>query len=325
MTTFALLMVMLQADPVKVPVAGRPVDFSGAVGGPFEVRYEAMGREPNMAEPYVILISIDGKGDLSRVKPPELNNFPELKNKLVVDSVTIRTTDMPGIVIEYTVRAKETGKLVLPPWKFVYYRPEFHRWSTTYAEALEISVGQSKEGMAICGIVGVDKCPPYLSNWREKTGEQLMTESLFVSFVDKIFGYVGLERPSDVNTNIYANRWLWALPPMSFGTLFFFYRRRPLADAERANSAIASLKQLDGNCAIEVRAILTSLIQSDSSPRHVKHNAPTQVLSANSSNEPFQAIFARCDRAEFGPLRKDSRELVTEACNAIQSWKQNRQ
>jgi hypothetical protein len=119
---------MLVAAP---PIAGRPADFSGAVGGPFRVEYVLNPRTLAVEEAGQLTLTIRGEGDLRSVRPPALA-WPI---GLVADPL-----ESPPGEFRYRLRADRPGTFIIPRYKFVYYQPTLRVWQTTYAEPVTLTV-----------------------------------------------------------------------------------------------------------------------------------------------------------------------------------------
>src|SRR5438067_6883051 len=63
------------AGSPEPPVVGRPLDFSGAVGGPFTVTATAEPTEVTAEEPVTLTLRIAGPGNLAQVHRPDLNRI----------------------------------------------------------------------------------------------------------------------------------------------------------------------------------------------------------------------------------------------------------
>ena len=59
------------AGSPEPPVVGRPLDFSGAVGGPFTVTATAEPTEVTAEEPFTLTLRITGPGNLADLPRPE--------------------------------------------------------------------------------------------------------------------------------------------------------------------------------------------------------------------------------------------------------------
>jgi len=143
-----LLPLLLASDPV-VPIAGRPVDFSGAVGGPFVVTIKVDKTEVRLEEPVTLTITITGPGDLSKVKRPNLKDDPEWNSGFVIDDATSQQTPNPSSVVwEFTLRPRAVGFHTLPRIRFTYFNPAIVSkamgWQTTYSNETDVSVNSNE-------------------------------------------------------------------------------------------------------------------------------------------------------------------------------------
>src|SRR5919204_579050 len=61
------------------PIVGRPVDFSGAVGGPFVVEQTAEPTTLTAEEPLTLTVRVTGPGNLRDIPRPELGKLDAYK------------------------------------------------------------------------------------------------------------------------------------------------------------------------------------------------------------------------------------------------------
>ncbi|MBX7106395.1 MAG: SH3 domain-containing protein [Gemmataceae bacterium] len=139
-----LLLALLLAAP---PVAGRPADFSGAVGGPFRVEYVLDPPTLSVEQAGRLTLTIRGDGDLTGVRPPAIS-WPA---GLVADPL-----DAPPGEFRYRVRAARPGAFTVPRYKFVYYQPTLRAWQTTYAEPVTLTVEAVSSPLVV---------PPAVREW----------------------------------------------------------------------------------------------------------------------------------------------------------------
>jgi hypothetical protein len=154
-----LLPLLLASDPV-VPIAGRPVDFSGAVGGPFVVTMKVDKTEFPKEYWLHLIVTVTGPGDLSKIELPDLNKDPEWNSRFQVDP---RPNDNPhpdpdSRNIEYVLRAKNYDVRIVPRLKFTYFNPAIKPankgWQTTYAEPINVVVELPK-------VIGMEVGPAF--------------------------------------------------------------------------------------------------------------------------------------------------------------------
>lgn len=139
-----LLPLLLASDPV-VPIAGRPVDFSGAVGGPFVVTMKLDKSEVRVEEPVTLTITITGPGDLSKVKRPNLKVDSEWNQGFVIDDgIPRKPSHSSSIVWQFTLRPREIGIQALPRVRFSYFNPAIvpsaKGWQTAFSDEIKVEV-----------------------------------------------------------------------------------------------------------------------------------------------------------------------------------------
>src|SRR5437868_91651 len=108
MFALAFIAASIVADPV-VPIAGRPVDFSGAVGGPFVVTTTVDRSAAHVGAPVVFTITITGPGDLSQVRRPDLEHNPDFTSRFAIVGIyssISQATDPATVAFRYTLRPK---------------------------------------------------------------------------------------------------------------------------------------------------------------------------------------------------------------------------
>jgi len=138
--TLALAAVLLATDPV--PLVGRPADFSGAVGGPFEITTSVTPDTTRVAEPIRFTVRITGAGDLAQMRRPNLE--PIGTSFTIEDGPDRVLADPNGREFEYTLRSKSIQLATIPPLKFIYFnpvvQPHERGFQTTYSNELKLRV-----------------------------------------------------------------------------------------------------------------------------------------------------------------------------------------
>ena len=130
----------IQVRPL--PEAGRPADFSGAVGD-FEFRVETSKDALNASESLQARVTVSGKGNLKLFQLPELvvpSSLEVYEPELEED---IRTTinGMQGSVTQrYTVVPSFQGKYPIPEMGFSYFNPETERYERLLSREITIHV-----------------------------------------------------------------------------------------------------------------------------------------------------------------------------------------
>lgn len=155
MTAWPLLLLCIAAPPI----AGRPGDFSGAVGGPFRVSWVAPP-EADAETEFDVVLRIEGPGEFDSLRWPGVT-WPR---SWIVESWSTQTIgDLSGVARTYRVRAESPGRYTLPRVKLVTYHPGLRSWQTTYAEPHEIVI----TGRAAATVIS-----PAIRRWWQRHHDQ---------------------------------------------------------------------------------------------------------------------------------------------------------
>lgn len=130
----------IQVRPL--PEAGRPADFTGAVGN-FDFKVEASREALNASESMQATVSVAGKGNLKLFQLPKLTLPSSLEVYDPEFTEDIRTTlnGMQGSVSEsYTIVPSFQGKYPIPVIGFSYFNPETERYERLQSKEITIQV-----------------------------------------------------------------------------------------------------------------------------------------------------------------------------------------
>ncbi len=311
---------LIGADPVQVPVAGRPVDFSGAVGGPFRVKYAIDDTYTILGNPHIVSILITGPGDVTNVQPPDLQDMPGVKNKVVVDSVSRRiVTTPPGIAFDYSLRVRECGVLTFSRWKFVYYSAELRSWQTTYAGPISVNVWSSHDAALNGYNRTTSDAPPELRKWTERE-DWRQRPAGFLAYIYPILKRVGIGFPAPENARSNQTAWFWVVPPLLCGILARHYRRRP--DDRLSVPAVSALSSLNSKNSDATRLVRDVLLRflCDEVKMPVTCNTVPEVLAFSQVRTPLVAALEQCDLHRFGPAYPQDEDLLAKARQAVAAW-----
>src|SRR5436309_2834481 len=99
---WTLLCILAVANPAAYaagspdpPVVGRPLDFSGAVGGPFAVTAVAAPTEVTAEEPFTLTLRIAGPGNLAQLPRPDLRKLDRFARDFAIEDGPDRFTANP--------------------------------------------------------------------------------------------------------------------------------------------------------------------------------------------------------------------------------------
>jgi hypothetical protein len=138
--------VNLQINPL--PAAGRPADFSGAVGS-FKLETSVDKSKAEVGEAINLKVTLSGAGNFRTITDLPLPELPGLKiySSKSNDSVTIRNDVLQGAKTwEYVMVPQVPGKELLPAMKFAYFSPEARQYREAQAAGLEVAVLKGKGG-----------------------------------------------------------------------------------------------------------------------------------------------------------------------------------
>jgi hypothetical protein len=136
--------VMSPATDLKVlalPTAGRPADFSGAVGD-FKVASELSTSRAAAGEPLSIRMHITGSGNFDRVDTSMFKHVDQWKT--YPPTSTFKKTDAVGYqgekLFEQPIIAAQPGAQTLPALTFSYFNPVARRYETAKAPSLDVTI-----------------------------------------------------------------------------------------------------------------------------------------------------------------------------------------
>jgi len=136
--------VMSPATELKVlalPAAGRPVDFSGAVGD-FKVTSELSNSSAAAGEPLTVRMHVTGSGNFDRVDTSMFKRLDQWRT--YPPTSTFKKSDAVGYkgekLFEQPIIASQSGHQTLPPLAFNYFDPVAKRYQTARSPALNVSI-----------------------------------------------------------------------------------------------------------------------------------------------------------------------------------------
>jgi hypothetical protein len=126
---------------LALPAAGRPADFSGAVGD-FKVTSELSSDRASAGEPLMLRMHISGSGNFDRVDTAMFKHLDQWKT--YPPTSTFKKSDAVGAkgekLFEQPVIASQSGTQTLPPLSFNYFDPVARRYATASGSALNVMI-----------------------------------------------------------------------------------------------------------------------------------------------------------------------------------------
>jgi hypothetical protein len=136
--------VMSPSTELKVlalPTAGRPADFSGAVGD-FKVTTELSSSSAAAGEPLTVRMHVIGSGNFDRVDTSMFKSLDQWKT--YPPTATFKKSDAVGYkgekLFEQPIIASQSGHQALPALNFNYFDPVAKRYQTARSPALDVSI-----------------------------------------------------------------------------------------------------------------------------------------------------------------------------------------
>ena len=214
----------LQAEPITLtvlplPEAGRPADFSGAVGQ-LTLEVEVSPREVTAGDPVTVTTRVRGTGNLDGMKPPEVAPRAALK--------IYEPTEMPVLDATPPIRERrfeqvviptEPGTVGLPPVSVAYFDPASESYRRASGTPVELTVRPGAEPPRNV-VVGVP------ARQAEPASEALGRDLVFIK------DDPGALRPIGERRHRRVSFWLAQVVPLLawLGTIGWDRRRRRLSE-----------------------------------------------------------------------------------------------
>jgi len=305
---------------LPLPDAGKPADFSGAVGH-FQFDLKASPLEVAVGDPVTVTSTIRGDGALDAVRPPAIAANDRLR---VYPVQVAQVANQPAAhagekVFEQVVIPLAAGTVALPDLRFSYFDPEARSYQTVDRPPIVLTVHESAAAHAapqITGAVGAPAPKP----------ERLGRDIVFIKDAPGELRPIGARR---WRSRVF---WLLQLVPLAvwLGALAVERRRRRLSGDVRyarftragreARAAIAragaALRAGDraafhDTVAAAVRDYLAAKL--DLPPGAVTAAAAAERLRraglALEVAGDLEAFFAACEQARFAPPGADGADM----------------
>jgi BatD DUF11 like domain len=134
---------------LPLPEAGRPADFSGAIGR-FTISGAAEPRSISLGDPITQRVTVQGEGNLDRVDLPAL--VADRDWRIYPGSSRIETTDPLGVrgakIFEQAIVPQRTDLAALPVRRLSYFDPAERRYATIATQPIAIAVAAASGGPA---------------------------------------------------------------------------------------------------------------------------------------------------------------------------------
>jgi hypothetical protein len=310
-------------DVLPLPTAGRPADFSGAVGS-FEVKGAATPTHVAVGDPLTVTLSVLGEGNFDRVSSsgvPTDNEWKTYRPQASFspqDSVGLKGSKQ----FEQAVVPLQAGSVRLPAEEFSYFDPQLRQYISRRTQPIVLSVdaGQGGAGNTIASTSAPAQKPLQGTNAPTSGGVQGDSIRLDTG------RFVQTLRP------VFLQPWFLALPGfpaavLAGGLLFFWRRERFANDPQRADEAAharvsALLASIDaamraGDVGLFMTAARTALQIRLGQWWSMKPDAVTLAevnARLDSSWDPVRDVFRVADQVAYSGLRAE--------VSALEGWRQ---
>jgi hypothetical protein len=156
--------VKLKSQPVIIhvkplPEAGKPIDFSGAVGSfAMDASIDKKALKANQSFNYKVKIT--GAGNIMLFKPLT-TNFPldfEKYDPKVTDTINKATGRVTGSrLYDYLIIPRHEGDYTIDPVKFTYFNPATGRYITLAAKPFKVAVAKGDKEASVSTLSSADK------------------------------------------------------------------------------------------------------------------------------------------------------------------------
>ncbi len=201
-------------DVKPLPAAGRPADFSNAVGS-FNLTASIDKGQVATGEAVALHIKLEGRGNLKMIPDisvPSLPDFTTFSSKHTDSIRSLGENQMGGDKTwEYVIVPKAPGRQTIPSLSFSYFNVDRDKYETLTTPSLSLNVARSADSSGlISGLSGSDK-------------QDLIRRGTDINFIKLSPG--GLEREGKP---LYRNLWFYliAVVPLAFNAGAFFYQRQ---------------------------------------------------------------------------------------------------
>ena len=136
----------LRSNPITVnvkplPAAGRPLNYTGAVGQ-FSLKAEVDRKELNTNDGITLKVSVSGTGNLNLIEKPAINFPPdfEVYEPKIIDNFSNKGGTSGTRTYEYLIIPRASGNFVIDPIQFSYFNPLRHDYTVLSSEKFNLKV-----------------------------------------------------------------------------------------------------------------------------------------------------------------------------------------
>lgn len=137
-----LLTTPIRIDVRPLPQAGKPANFTGAVGE-YQITAEVKETEIRVGAGFTLWLQVFGPGDIETLESPSLPSIPDvaLYDPKVTTEVDEVDSKIQGRrIYEYVVVPARAGSLTIPEIAYSYFHPKKNRYQVTQTDIITITV-----------------------------------------------------------------------------------------------------------------------------------------------------------------------------------------
>ena len=213
----------LSLDVKPLPAAGRPSNFSNAVGS-FSFSAGIDKKKAATGEAVALQVKLEGKGNLKMIPDipvPSLPDFTVYSSKHA-DAVRLSADGQVGgnKTWEYVVVPKSPGQLTIPPLSFSFFNAEQEKYETLTTSPINLTVVPGADSGALSGLSGSEK-------------QDVVRRGTDISFIKLSAG--DLEKSGNP---LYRSLWLYLIAaiPLAFNIGVVVYQKTKSANVQGAGS-----------------------------------------------------------------------------------------
>ena len=318
-------------DVQRLPIEGRPANFSGAVGR-YAINTFAVPSNVRIGDPIKLVIDISGD-PIETIPGPDLTSITKL-----TDDFRVPTETLAGSVsgkrkrFTQTIRAKRADVTEIPPIEFAYFDPHTEQYVVTRGEPIPVLVSVVEQ-LDASDLTGIADQPPQARN-----GTLQARDGLRGNKTGQV-ELLAIVRPVTMTQVLLTT----AIPPVAFVCVWGFSaltrsgrdqavkrRRGALRIAERRIHDALANKLPPGEFHGEIAAALAGYIADrlNEPPARFLGPAAVSFLQERGVNDNLvqrcAALLERCEQAAYAGIGDSDTSLADAARQCIKQLERER-
>ncbi|HLP63196.1 BatD family protein [Flavobacterium sp.] len=297
-----------------LPEAGKPADFTGAVGK-FELIVLPSATTSQNGESIDLVVSVSGKGNLKLFDLPKPETPPalELYEPEHVENVTTTIAGMTGSISDkYTVVPQSKGNYSIKPIRFSYFDLESKSYKTLSSQNIEIKVLNDPSATIAS------------KNSSKASGKQAVEVSKSFAYIKQKTNLKPVESDGFLGSGLFYS--LLFLPLIAIPLLVFVRKRKEAQEADVAGNKLKRTSALAKKYLSEAKLHLNNKEQFYIALEKAMHNflkaklnietsemskeRITEILLSRKANSEtvsqFIVLTENCEFARYAPSTSDT-------------------